>query len=165
MEEEQRKRLDRLKAVRGSHQEALTKLMKEVDDLLADETLSNEAAAHLNVVCEQLEGNMKVCLLIDLDGEIVSLCQVDVITRNIDESERIIAKLIECKRKIASAMSNPVSYLTISSDPVAAAVRPAVKPRLPKLTLPKFRGVATTWSSFWESFKAAIHNIDSIPKN
>ena len=162
MEEEQRKRLERLKAVRGGHQGVLTKLAKEVDDLLADETLSNEAAARLNVVCEQLEGKMKV--LTNLDGEIVSLCQVDDITREIDESEGIIAKLIECKRKIASAMSNPVSTSTISSHPVAATVRPAVKPRLPKLTLPKFRGVVTTWSSFWDSFKAAVHDNDSIPK-
>ena len=126
MEEEQRKRLDRLKAVRGGHRGVLTKLAKEVDDLLADETLSNEAAARLNVVREQLEGKMKV--LTNLDGEIVSLCHVDDITREINESEGIIAKLIECKRKIASAMSNPVSTSTISSDPVAATVRPAVKP-------------------------------------
>ena len=126
MEEEQRKRLDRLKAVRGGHRGVLTKLAKEVDDLLADETLSNEAAARLNVVREQLEGKMKV--LTNLNGEIVSLCQVDDITREIDESEGIIAKLIECKRKIASAMSNPVSTSIISSDPVAATVRPAVKP-------------------------------------
>ena len=45
MEEEQRKRLDRLRAVRGSHRGVLTKLAKEVDDLLADETLSNDSVA------------------------------------------------------------------------------------------------------------------------
>ena len=39
MEEEQQKRLDRLKAVRGGHRGVLTKLAKEVDDLLADETV------------------------------------------------------------------------------------------------------------------------------
>ena len=95
MEEEQRKRLDRLRAVRGGHRGVLTKLAKEVDDLLADETLSNDSAARLNVIREQLEGKMKI--LTNLDGEIVSLCQVDDITRKIDESEGIIAKLIECK--------------------------------------------------------------------
>ena len=95
MEEEQRKRLDRLRAVRGGHRGVLTKLAKEVDDLLADETLSNDSAARLNVIREQLEGKMKI--LTNLDGEIVSLCQVDDITRKIDESEGIITKLIECK--------------------------------------------------------------------
>ena len=75
MEEEQWKRLKRLKAVRGGHQGVLMKLAKEVDDLVADETLSDEATARLNVVCKQLEGKMKV--LTNLDGKIVSLCQVD----------------------------------------------------------------------------------------
>ena len=55
MEKEQQKRLDRLKAVRGGHRGVLTKLAKEVDDLLVDEPLSNKAAARLNVVREQLE--------------------------------------------------------------------------------------------------------------
>ena len=49
-------------------------ITKEVDDLLADETLSNEAAAQLNVVREHLEGKMKVLTI--LNGEIVSLCQI-----------------------------------------------------------------------------------------
>ena len=150
MEEEQRKRLDRLRAVRGGHRGVLTKLTKEVDNLLADETLSNDFAARLNVIREQLEGKMKV--LTNLNYEIVSLCQVDNITREIDESEGIIAKLIECKRKIAIVMSNPVSPLTLSSDPVSTTVGPTVKPRLPKLALQKFRGVVTTWSTFWDSF-------------
>ena len=86
---------------RGAHRGVLTKLAKEVDNLLADETLSNEAAAQLNVVCEQFEGKMKV--LTNFDGEIVSLCQVDDITRKIDKSEGIIAKLINCKLKIAKS--------------------------------------------------------------
>ena len=38
----------------GQPSGVLMKLTKEVDNLLADETLSNEAASHLNVVCEQL---------------------------------------------------------------------------------------------------------------
>ena len=39
----------------------------------------------------------------------MSLCQVDDITHKIDGPEGIIAKLTECKRKIASAMSNPLA--------------------------------------------------------
>ena len=81
--------------MRGAHRGVLTKLAKEADNLLADETLSNEAATQLNVVREQFEGKMKV--LTNCDSEIVSLCQVDDITRKIDESEGIIAKLIDCK--------------------------------------------------------------------
>ena len=64
---------------------------------------------------------------------------------------------------VSKRLLNPVSTSTISSDPVATTVRPAVKPQLLKLTLPKFRDVVMTWSSFWDSFKAAVHD-DSIPK-
>ena len=64
---------------------------------------------------------------------------------------------------VSERLLNPVSTSTISSDPVATTVRPAVKPQLLKLTLPKFRDVVMTWSSFWDSFKAAVHD-DSIPK-
>ena len=67
-------------------------------------------------------------VLTNLDGQIMSLCQVDNITREIDESEGIIAKLIECKQKIASAMSNSVSTSTISSDLITATIKPAVNP-------------------------------------
>ena len=140
----------------------MTKLAKEVDDLLADKTSSNEAAACLNVVHEQLKGKMKA--LANLNGEILSLCQVDDITCKIEESEGILTKYIECKQKIASVMSNPVSSSTLSLDPVSAIVRPAVKPQLSKLALQNFSSVVTTWSSFWDSFKAAVHDNDSIPK-
>ena len=50
----------------GQPSGVLMKLTKEVDNRLADETLSNEAAAHLNVVCEQLERKVKVYSLISM---------------------------------------------------------------------------------------------------
>ena len=59
-------------------------------------------------------------------------------------------------------MSSPASYPTKSLDFHTVTVGPAVKPQLPKLTLPKFRGVTTTWSSFWDSFKAALHMIMTV---
>ena len=61
-----------LKAVRGGHRGVLTKLVKEVDELLEVTPLSSEAATRLNIVHEQLEGKMMV--LTNLDGEIVALC-------------------------------------------------------------------------------------------
>lgn len=77
----------------------MTKLAKEVDNLLlANKPLFNEATACLNVVCEQLEGKMKV--LTNLDNEIVGLCQVDNITREIDESEGIIATLLKISKRL-----------------------------------------------------------------
>ena len=37
-----------------------------------------------------------------------------------------------------------------------------MKPRLPKLSLPKFRGDVTNWSAFWDSYRSAVHENTSI---
>ena len=38
------------------------------------------------------------------------------------------------------------------------------KTRLPKLSLPKFKGDVTTWMPFWDSYKAAIHDNTDIAR-
>ena len=38
----------------------------------------------------------------------------------------------------------------------------ATKPRLPKITLPRFNGEVTKWSTFWDSFNSAIHSNTDI---
>ena len=63
---------------------------------------------------------------------------------------------------MATHTAPPVS--SSEGPPPATAVISAVKPRLPKLTLPKFKGAVTTWNTFWDSFKTAVYNNDSIPK-
>ena len=52
-EEEPQECLDRLKAVREGHQNVLA---KEVDSLLENRFLSNEAVAHLNVCVSSWKG-------------------------------------------------------------------------------------------------------------
>ena len=37
-----------------------------------------------------------------------------------------------------------------------------VKAKLPKLILPRFRGDVTKWTSFWDSFKSAVHENEAI---
>lgn len=34
----------------------------------------------------------------------------------------------------------------------------------PKLMLPKFRGDVTAWTTFWDSFKAAVHDNTELTK-
>ena len=48
-----------------------------------------------------------------------------------------------------------------ASNPIANASLPTsstARPRLPKLTLLKFRGEITKFRGFWESFQSAVHN-------
>ena len=37
-----------------------------------------------------------------------------------------------------------------------------VRTRLPKLSLPKFRGDVTKWNTFWYSFQVAVHRNEGI---
>ena len=40
----------------------------------------------------------------------------------------------------------------------------SLKPKLPKLTLPKFKGQVTKWGSFWDPYSSAIHDNKEISK-
>ena len=158
--EEQRGKLERLKAVRRGHRGVLTKLTREIEEILSNSELNSEATSRLLVIHEQLEGKRKV--ISNLDSEIVGICVIDEIEREIEESEAITAKIIQSKRKINAAIA------TTSRESVAHAVPPppsgeaSTKPRLPKLSLPKFRGDVTTWSAFWDSYRSAVHENTSI---
>ena len=56
----------------GSYWKVLTKLAEQIDNLLANESLWNEAITYLNIGCEQLGRKIKV--LTTIEGDIVSLC-------------------------------------------------------------------------------------------
>lgn len=99
-----------------------------------------------------------------LDGEIVSLCPEEEIEREIEESESITAKIIESKRKIDSSLKGiPGDRSVRPSTGVVHSDHATVnRPRLPKLTLAKFRGDVTAWCSFWDSYKSAVHENSDI---
>ena len=69
-------------------------------------------------------------------------------------------KIIEAKRKIDSALKGNsdecVRSLSSTGPPDHSTVN---RPQLPKS---KFRGNVTTWSSFWDSYKAAVHENTDI---
>ena len=113
-EEEQQRRLDRLKAV---HCSVITKLSRELDGIIqnaAEEAINTNPrkVARPKVIYEQLNGKLKV--LNDLDGEIVSICPVDDIEKEIEDAEAVIARLIEAKPKIDSTLEgNPREVATL----------------------------------------------------
>ena len=133
-EEEQRIKLDRLRKIRRGHCSVLTKLTREVEGLVEATEPDPNRASRLRIIHEQLDGKMKV--FSNLDGEIVSLCAEEDIDQEIDDSETIIAKIIEAKRKIDfTVKENSHDRARESTTPVS---NPVAKPRLPELTLPKF---------------------------
>ena len=70
-EEEQRRKLERLKAVRRGNRGVITKLCREIDTLMAVESFNTDPSSlsRLNVIHEQLDGKMKQ--FSNLDGEML----------------------------------------------------------------------------------------------
>lgn len=152
--------IERLKAIRAAHRGVCTKLERETHDLLQEER-SNETSSRLEVISCLLDTKQKT--LSDIDSEIVSLCDLADISKEIEESEAIIARIIECKKKINDSKSTASSEQpSIQGDLAQATATNVVKPKLPRITLPKFRGNVTQWISFWDSFKSAVHDNKSI---
>ena len=160
--------LERLKAVRAAHRGMITKLTREVDKALSSTTPVGDKVGCLNVIFEQLQN--KLTVLQKIDNEILTACSVEHIEREIEESEAISAKIFDYKRRIEVSLrplptgssSPPASIAT--SDATPAVTTPVARTRLPKLELQKFKGNVTSWMSFWDSFKAAIHDNPNISK-
>jgi len=161
-EEERRTKHERLRAVRGGHRGVTTKLIKEVDELLAVSPLTVEGRSRLDVINKQLR--LKAELLRGLDTEIVSLCDVSDIQGEIEEAEGITAKIIEYRTKIDKAIIPETENVRcMPPDSTVAHANPAyTKTRLPKLTLPKFKGDVTMWTTFWDSYKCSVHESKDI---
>ena len=154
-------KIERLKAIRAAHRGVCTKLEKETYDLLSEE-LNDEETSRLEVISCLLEAKQRT--LNDIDTEITSLCELSEISKEIEDSEAIEARIITCRKRIKDSkqvVSNeqPSSPVYVQTNSTQDNV---VKPRLPKLTLPKFKGDVTKWTTFWDSFNSAIHSNENI---
>ena len=159
--------LDRSRAVRGGHRGVVTKLVREAEEITrTTEPLDSARKTRLSVIKQQLD--VKLSLLNEMDKDILSRCEIDSIADELEESEAVTAKIITCKQRIDEIVptATPVtsaspSYLAPASLPTPVTV---VKPRLPRLQLPKFKGDVKNWPAFWDSFKSAVHDNSEIPK-
>ena len=92
------------------------------------------------------------------------MCNVTDIDGKFEDSQRVIEKVMACKRKtdlklkqksIGSEENHSESY---SNTGQVTARTSQAKAKLPKLTLAKFRGEFTKWNTFWASFQSAVHD-------
>ena len=162
MTEDPARTLERSRAVRRGHRGVVTKLVREAEEISHNESLDAEQRSRLNVIKQQLEGKLK--LLNDMDKDILQHCEVDAIETEIEESENVIARIINCNQRIESIVSLTRSPPTSTSLSTSVLSTAPSKPRLPKLSLPKFKGDVKNWTPFWDSFQSAVHNNDEIPK-
>lgn len=89
---------------------------------------------------------------------------MDTIETEIEESEGIVSKIVRCTQQLEQAVTPPTSSTdaihTTRSSSVTLST-PHAKPRLPKLS---FRGDITNWTTFWDSYKSAIHTNSELTK-
>ena len=93
------------------------------------------------------------------------MCSVEHIEHEIEESEAVSAKVLDYKRRIEVFLNS--TSMSSAGPPASVAtfdMMPATKTRLPKLALQKFKENVTCWMSFWDSFKAAVHDNPAISK-
>ena len=101
-----------------------------------------------------------------MDQDILGRCDAGAIVTVIEESDAIVTKVISCKLKIdeltATSTRTNVSRPTFGLAPTIPVI--TSRPRLPKLTLPKFSGDPTKWTTFWDSFNSAVNENLNLPK-
>ena len=123
--EETARSLERSCAIRGGHRGVVTKLVHEAEGILSSDSLTPEQRNKLTVIKEQLDGKLK--LLSDMDEKILSLCEVEAIETEVNESETIVARVIDCKLKIKQSSAVSLPAVPPSSPVVVAPPVPQAK--------------------------------------
>lgn len=181
---ENKENLARIRAIRGGNRGVITKLINETEVLLKEEILNR---GRLKTITDLLEEKLKIVKALDekvVENCEVNDIEIeesdDLISRVLDTKRHILEKTseettTEFQQKKPDNVSTPkkqqsqqqleqttpgVSENTttesiVASQSTSAEMTGTVK--LPKLTLPKFRGEVTQWRTFWDSFNSAIH--------
>ena len=75
----------------------ITKLTRELDELLVNtDEPAGDKVGRFNVIYEQLQN--KLTVLQKIDDEVLTVCSVELIEREIEESEAVSAKVLDYKR-------------------------------------------------------------------
>ena len=98
----------------------------------------------------------------NLDAEIVDLIEDETaLTEEIEQADdykkTLFSALIKADKLLKDPPTTPPTPVT--ATPPATTTTPTAKSnsvRLPKLQLRHFNGELTRWTSFWESFEAAV---------
>ena len=98
-EEDAKENLERLKAIRAAHRGVITKKVQQAIEVLGDEedTLTDEDFQQLDVIKRLLDGKLKK--LEEIDHNVLSLCTLETIEHEIEESDKVSAKVVECQKK------------------------------------------------------------------
>ena len=127
----------------------------------------------LNVLYPIVEQKQKALQV--YDEEILDLCAVEAIDKEIEDADEANARIVEILAKLTEKLTIKLpshGHIGESGSIIgqASAAKPephqptVVKPKLPKLTLERFKGDVTTFQSFLKQFNSTIHENPSIPR-
>ena len=150
--------LAKRKLVRAGHRSSATRMVTKVDELLAEETPSVPRLAQMKPrLVEKLD------VVKQLDNEILPLITEEA--RIVEEIEHghefrgtLHAALVRIDDDCSRDRGGPPSTTSlVRGAPSPAVFASAHNIRLPKLNIRPFNGELTAWITFWDSYKAAIH--------
>ena len=92
-----------------------------------------------------------------LDGEIVELTEEDALATEIERADNYKSEIYAVLVRISKALKLATSLVPPTHIPTRKVMPAELSVRLPKLSIKPFNGDITQWTTFWDSFKSAIH--------
>ena len=161
--------LEMQKQSRGSHRSVATKFNNEPENIMSKnlDTISEADINRLNQVATLL--TRKQNFLVTLNQELQqNLTEAEALDNDILESEEVDDKLtqnIDAIKRFTERFEGPSTAAdtsTPSTSTLSDAMRNSANIKLPKLNLPVFSGNCMEWTSFFDLFKGAVIDNNSL---
>ena len=130
----------------------------------AEELLAVHSLRVSKLLQLKLSLSEKLDVLKQLDNENLGMVEEEKVVNEIEQSDEfkkdIYAFTVRIERALATPhpTSFPPGSVTVAHSPSSASSRA----KLPKLTLQPFDGELTSWTPFWDSFRATAHENCSL---
>lgn len=149
--------LARKKRIRGGHRASATRVMTQATGAMAAPDADPGMAELMKL---KLTLEEKFATLTRLDEEILDLVEEDEVDGEIEQAdvlkESIRLVLVNLDSAVRPPTGGPGASVPMM-HPTAPPRGHATKVRLPKITLKRFNGDLTRWTTFWDSFESSIH--------
>lgn len=144
--------LEVVKKRRAGAKRWLTRSMKELQELLDDNSTSQELLeAVVSDFDKRLSSLDDLQELYELELENTSELETDI-----EEAD----KFRRSARKIRAEAAKKLKTASDESDSISSSSKDKSEVKLPRLELPKFSGDLTDWQSFWDRFEALVDQSD-----
>ncbi|XP_070550547.1 uncharacterized protein [Ptychodera flava] len=150
--------IQRLKLSRRAHRGQMTKLINKASEITGQghDEITEEGANTLISTIENI--SKKQAHLNKLDADIMAAMDVAELENEIGETDdydaRITDRLVSFRR-FSEKLGKRLEPIAVAT-PTLPSTKKNVN--LPKLTLEKFEGDILKWQSFYDGFKAAVHD-------